>query len=148
MEIPNTHLFVATFEDGTQIFQNEEDVSSIDPSKNCFFDVQEKEKESKLICFVLHGEPFYGVDLKDGHFEIGDENPYQFFQHRYDLPSEAYTDFRIIYLRNVQQHLNITHDPETGEILDQAMSGYTLSYTLGWQTTFDGKNIKKFIKTV
>jgi len=141
VEIPNYYHFVATFEDGTQIFQNELDVSVSDPTKSQFFDVQEKEKESPLISFVLLGEHTLGVDLRDGHFEI-DGFPY--WQHRVDR--EDYKDFRIIYFRNVQIHSNITVDPETGAPLDEPVDGYSLGYTLGWQITHNGKNIQKIIK--
>jgi hypothetical protein len=141
VEIPNYYHFVATFEDGTEIIQNEYDKSEIDETKSQFFDVQEKAKESPLISIVLLGDRTLGVDLRDGHFEI---DGFVFWQHRVDR--EDYKDFRPIYLRNVKLHMNITHDPQTGEILDQVMNGYELGYTLGWQTTHKGKNIQKIIK--
>src|ERR1043165_5206228 len=132
--IQNFYLFVASFEDGTQIFQDETDISRINPEKSQFFDVLEKEKESKLISFVLLGQgaPF-GVDLRDGHFEVA-EVP--FFLHRNDR--QQLSEFRIIYFRNLKHEIN----PVSGEMVS------FLGYTIGWQTTFEGKNIQKFIKTL
>lgn len=133
METPNYYHFVATFEDGTQIFQDETDLSLNVKDKSQFYDVLEKEKQSPLICFVLiaDGRPTFGVDLRDGHFEV---NGVGFFQHRADR--ETMTDLRIIYFRNVRHD----KDQTTGDVIT------TLGYTLGWQTNCTGQNIQKIIK--
>lgn len=130
----NYYYFIATFEDGTQIFQDENDTSTLVPTKSQFYDVLEKGKDSPLQCLVLKGEnenlPTFGVDLRDGHFEV---NGVPFFQHRFDR--ETLTDFRIIYYRNVAQTMSSDGTQST-----------SLGYTLGWQTELDGKNIQKIIK--
>lgn len=135
MDIKHTFSYTATFEDGTQIVHDKEgsDASTQFPTGTVFTDVLEKEKESKLVSFVLHNdETSVGVDLQDGHFEI---NGIPFFQHRPDLLS--YKDFRVIYVRTVQR----TISQVTGEEVDSGI----LSYTVGWQTTHNGENIQKTI---
>lgn len=129
----NHYLFIATFEDGTQIFQDENDTSSLIPTKSQFYDVMEKSKDSPLKCMVLVGDglPTFGVDLEDGHFEV---NGVGFYQHRVDR--DELSDFRIIYYRNVRRDLDQSSGHEV----------VTIGYTLGWQTEYEGKNIQKIIK--
>lgn len=137
MLIPNPYLFVATFSDGSQIYQNEEDVSLDNPGKNCFFDVLERINAGDVpVCFVLLGEHCFGVDLRDGHFEV-DVVP--FFQHRPEQPGENYKDFRLIYFRTPR--IDIEMNTETGE--QTPVKGYVLSYTIGWQATHNGKNVQR-----
>lgn len=137
MEVIHRYKFVATYEDGTVIEQNESDISEIDEAKSRFFDVLEKAKEVKLVSFVLKGEGFEaGVDLRDGHFEI---NGVPFFQHRPDL--DPYKDFRIIYYRTVQRLLS-----QTGETI----SAEAVAYCIGWQVTHtdaggNEKNVQRVI---
>lgn len=132
----NTFLFVATFEDGTQIFQNPEDRSAHVEGKNCFFDVLQYAEKSPLICFVLgsveaNWAVTFGVDLRDGHFEV---NGIPFFQHRHDR--ETLEGFRLIYFRNNRIELS-----------GDGISDHSVGYTLGWQTTgLDGGNVQKIIK--
>jgi hypothetical protein len=138
-EIPHIYSYTATFEDGTTIVQDHTDpdgdisLTRADGTGSRFTDVQEKEKESKLICFVIHNdEHSLGVDLRDGHFEL---NGFPFWQHRPDL--DNYKDFRIIYVRTVQHVIN----QQSGEVI----SGGILGYSVGWQTTHHGENIKKTV---
>lgn len=138
MDAPNWLHFIATFADGTQILQNVDDVGSID-GRNCYFDVMQKQLDAPLICFVLAGEnyPTFGVDLKDGHFEV---NGVPFFQH-----SDPLTDFSLLYFRDVQQHRTFQQkDGRLVEPVDTAEVGYTL----GWSTTHKGQEVKRFLKIV
>jgi hypothetical protein len=43
------YLFTASFRDGKIYQQNEEDISVVDPSKSCFFDILEEEKTGNQI---------------------------------------------------------------------------------------------------
>jgi hypothetical protein len=138
VNIEHTYNYTATYEDGTQINKDMNDpegdkcLTRKDGTGSRFTDVQEKEKESKLISFVVHNNTSsFGVDLRDGHFEI---NGIPFFQHRPDL--DGYKDFRIIYYRTVQRRMN-----QDGTELN----GQVLSYTVGWQITHNGTNIQKYI---
>lgn len=126
-DLRNTHLFIATFEDGQQIFQNADDQSELEPDRNCYFDVLERQKTVPLRCFVLRGPKHaYGVDLWDGHFEI-DGIP--FFQHRPDLSRpelESGETFRLVYTRTVQHHKHIGSD-------DGSITSNISGYSLGWE---------------
>jgi hypothetical protein len=121
MEIPNHFHFVATFADGTQIFQNEEDRSEITPGKNCYYDVMGR---ADLVSFVItDGEQVFGVDLRDGHFEV---NGVPFFQHRPDLPTQAFKDFDLIYSRTLKHEI----EANTNEPIRDWIS----AYTIGWKS--------------
>lgn len=138
MDIKHTYSYTATFEDGTQIFRDMNDPDAdkcqtrTDGTGSRFTDVQEKEKESKLISFVVHNDTHsFGVDLRDGHFEI---NGIPFFQHRPDL--DGYKDFRIVHFRTVQRKYNIQKEEIGGE---------AVGYAVGWQVTHKGDNVQKLL---
>lgn len=134
LDLSNYYHFIATFEDGHQIFQDESDVSSFDPSRSQFFDVLEYQQTSPLTSFVLtsEGRPTFGVDLRDGHFEV---NQIPFFPYRVDR--EQYSNFRVIYYRNVEHRKDVI----TGTVTS------ILGYTLGFQAlTEDDKSVKHIIK--
>lgn len=126
VEAPNILHFVATFADGSQIVQTAEDAGTVE-GRNCYYDVLQRQKEVPLICFVLAAEnyPTFGVDLRDGHFEV---NGVPFFQHTQPLK-----DFSLVYFRNVSQHRTVRVDG-TGEPDDWAEVGYDI----GWKTENDG----------
>ncbi len=132
MKAPNRLFFIATFTDGTQIFQNAEDKGSV-ADQNCFFDALQKQLDVPLVCFLLGAEnlPTFGVDLQDGHFEV-DRVP--FFQH-----SEPLRDFRLVYYRNVSQHRTINAN---GSTVDTAEVGYDI----GWEADYKGEVIRRFLR--
>lgn len=127
---PNKLFFIVTFEDGTQIAQNVEDVGAVE-GRNCYYDVMQKTLEVPAVCCVLaaEGYPTFGVDLKDGHFEV---NGVPFFMH-----TEPYKDFRLQYFRNVTQHRQT--NVKTGETIDTAEVGYLL----GWECEYGGETITR-----
>ncbi len=134
MDIQHIYSYTATYEDGSSITMDANDINSdvsvLDSAKSKFFDVLEKEKESKLISFVLHNaERSVGVDLRDGHFEI---NGIPFFQHRPDLNS--YKEFRVIYYRTVQRTMNM---------IGQEIESGVLAYSIGWQVTYKNENVQR-----
>lgn len=136
---PTNYLhFIATFADGTQIFQNAEDKGSVE-GHNCFYDVLQKQLDTPLVCFVLAGEnyPTFGVDLKDGHFEV---NQVPFFQH-----SEPLQDFSLIYYRDVRQHR--TFKQKDGQLVEP-MDTADVGYTLGWKTTHRDQEVERYLKIV
>lgn len=119
MNIPNTYQFVATFADGSQIFQNEQDVSELNSENNCFFDVLSRPDQP--VSFVItDGTNVFGVDLRDGHFEC---NGIPFFQHRPE--HQKYKDFRLVYYRTPE----IDIDQKSGT----ATRGKIAAYTIGWE---------------
>jgi hypothetical protein len=138
VELEDIYSYTAIFEDGTAIVRDCNDPIGdkclSDPNgANRFTDVLNKEKESKLISFVVHNEHFkWGVDLVEGSFSV---NGTRFYQHRPDL--DGYKDFRIVWYRTVRRHL----DQVTGKEIRAEIIGYGL----GWQTTHNGENIKKIL---
>lgn len=133
MEVPNYLFFTATFADGVQITQDADDRSRMAENRNAYFDVLQKQIDTPLLCFVLSGEgyPTFGVDLRDGHFEV---NGVPFFQH-----SEPLRDFHLVYFRNVSQHRHIGPD---GTCADSA----ELGYELGWTVEFQGEEVKRVVR--
>ncbi len=133
MSLKHTYGFTATFADGTQIEHdpNGSYDSKLFEKKTLFTDVQHKEKESKLISFVVHNDTLsWGVDLQDGHFEI---NGVAFWQHRPDLT--PYKDFRIIYTNTTQRVIS--------QVSGEELNSGVVAYTVGWQVTHEGKNVQK-----
>ena len=129
MIIPNIFLFVATYADGSQIIQNEDDASETTAGKNCYYDVLSR--VDKPVSFVItDGDKVFGVDLSDGHFEV---NGVPFFQHRPEL--EPLSDFDLVYCRTPEQ----TIDARSGKHI----SGRIAGYTIGWQTEKDGIYVKR-----
>lgn len=127
-------LFVATFADGSQIFQTSDD-KSLTGGANCYSDVIAYEKQSKLISFVIRNEETsFGVDLQDGHFEA---NGIPFFMHRYDHHEKDLTEFRLIWFRTTSHHQHS----------DGSVS-FGVSYNIGWQANdSNGKNVQRVLKT-
>lgn len=136
------YLFTATYLDGTVYQQNTEDKSVKEPDKrSCYFDIEQE----KLAYFVLKGDGHeYGVDLRDGHFEI-DGNP--FFMHEGHikiLPNGKKTivplkDFRLIFFR---QH---THHFKVGQSMNKEID-HEVVYRIGWQCTIDGQNYQQVMQ--
>lgn len=128
-----THLFTATFENGSVIVQDEDDRSMLEPEKrSTFYDVQEKAKDSKLVSFVLSGPSHtYRVDLQDGHFEV---NGVPFLMH----DSEA-KDFRIIFYR--------THTHTFSQTIGQlpVEKTHTIAYRIGWQCELTGREHQRIL---
>jgi hypothetical protein len=128
--IPNTFFFVATYADGSQITQNVEDRSAYDVNKNCFFDVLSRE-EGPVSFVITDGTQVFGVDLRDGHFEV---NGVPFFQHRPEhVPLK---DFRLKYCRTPEQTIN-TMTGETG--------GRIAGYSLGWEAEHKGETVERVL---
>src|SRR6266700_5036256 len=138
MNIPNYLFFIATFADGGQIFQNKKDESEIFPGRNCFFEVLQKKEDVPLICFVLKSEgyPMFGVDLRDGHFEV---NSIPFFIHK-----EPIIDFNLLYFRDIKAHQHTTFEKATGKIVN-VVEDANLGYILGWESFYKGDSIQRFI---
>ena len=125
--VPLKYLFRATFADGSVIVQTPDDKSIIDPEKRSqFYDVIEMAKRKQLVAFVLEGEGHeYGVDLRDGHFEI---DGVAFAMHE-----QPYVGFELIFFR---QH---THDFEQGVQQDAQPKEvkHEIVYRFGWKLKGD-----------
>lgn len=133
---PLSWLFVADFEDGTSIVQDQDDKSltRTDGTGSTFTDVLAH--KSKLISFCLINKDTDSevtVDLTSGIFVVNG-TPIalhdQFFE-----PDKH--DLRLIYFRETKAEQNIGGD---GSVLSTAH--YVNRYFIGWQTTVKGKNVK------
>lgn len=114
------YLFTATFADGSTIEQTPEDVSARDPIRSCFFDVLETGRERGLVAFVLRGDGHeYGVDLRDGHFEI---DGVKFFMH--EKPEAGY---ELIFFRQHTHSFNLNQEEIAHEVV----------YRMGWKVAGD-----------
>jgi hypothetical protein len=111
-------LFVAEFEDGSQLAQTHEDASQFDPSKSAFFDVLKYSESKKLTRFHLTDKlNWYTVDLRDGLFEV---NGMAFAAHpQYFVPNPPLT---LIYFRETRAE----------KLNDGTERHYVNRYFLGW----------------
>lgn len=120
------YKFIAQYNDDTTFEQNAEDVSSKDPKRSAFYDVDQE----RLTGFALYdNDHVYAVDLLDGHFEIN------------GIPFHATTtpvnNRRLIFFRRHQHNFNA----------DMEEQNHTIEYHLGWQgnEVDTNKNIQRTI---
>lgn len=136
------YLFTAVYKDGSVYQQNAEDRSVKEPDKrSCYYDLD----QDQLDYFVLKGEGHeYGVDLRDGHFEIDGVQFVMHEGHQRKLPNGRtvivpLSDFRLIFFR---QH---THNFIVGQNVQKEVS-HEIVYRIGWQCTVDGKNYQQVMQ--
>jgi hypothetical protein len=128
------YLFEAHLSDGTLIQQTPEDISTTDPTRSSFYDVQQRIDDVEF--FGIYNEHnTYTVDLSDGHFEVNGE-PFNAGDPQVQLPTDA--KFRLIYFR--RNKLNFAANCEGME-----QTSHEVSYFIGWQVTVDGKNYQQTI---
>lgn len=152
---PHKYLFTATFEDGRVIKQTIEDKSELDPEKrNTFYDVLEHIKTTKLVAFVLKAQDAagieYGVDLRDGHFEV-DGNI--FFMHEVEnkdldpmhtTQGMQFKDFRLVFFTTNTR----SFATQMGNVeVKPYQTSHTRVYRFGWQATdAKGKNYQQIMQ--
>lgn len=137
-----TYIFQATYEDGSQYTQTVADVSTTDPKKSAFFDVD----IAKLHSFGLIGpSDVWAVDLIDGHFE---HNGVPFRLYQYDLIHPL----RLVFFRYAQVHS--TFAATIGDDLTPDLSKelkrehYYAGYEIGWESEDNKGNPLKYTITV
>ena len=138
------YIFTAGYKDGTVYKQNAEDRSVKEPEKrSCYFDID----HDKLAYFILTGEDHeYGVDLRDGHFEI-DGVPFEMQQeHKKVLPNGKtqlipLKDFRLIFFREHTHYFKM--QVKSGK---QTEVKHEIVNKLGWQCTVDGQNYQQIMR--
>ena len=131
------YRFLATFTDGHQILQHEEDLSFTKEGGSSFSDVLEYEKTVPLKCFVLVdllSKNTFGVDLIDGHFEI---NGLPFKCHE-----ERLSNLRLIFFRRHTHSKTMSNNP----LLDGKNETHDIVFRFGWQATQNGKNVQEVIE--
>lgn len=119
---PLKYLFTAIYADGSTIVQTADDKSLIEPEKRSqFYDVLKLAEQKQLVAFALKGaEHEYGVDLRDGHFEI---DGVSFRMHE----TEVY-GFELIFFRQHTHSFNQTREKDT-EVSHEVV------YRMGWKLT-------------
>lgn len=126
--VPLKYLYTATYEDGSTYVQTADDKSIFEPdTRSCFTDVLRLAEKKRLISFVLKqitedgskGDE-YGVDLRDGHFEI---NGVAFRMHEYPI-----SDIKLVYFRQHKVDFLQSRTADT-EI------SHNVVYRMGWQAT-------------
>jgi hypothetical protein len=138
------YLFTAEYTDGTSFSQTEEDVSSLDPKRNCFYDVLNSNKKIKKFTLkeqTLWNPHTYSVDLLTGEFEI-DGNRFM-VEGQEQLPGLG--EFRLVYTMRVQKHFNASYSTKSGALIKTEPAGETRRWIIGWQTTINGKNYQSVI---
>lgn len=128
------YLFTAIYSDGSVYEQNPEDRSIKDPEKrSCFYDLD----HSKLVAFILKGDGHeYGVDLRDGHFEI---DGVAFKMHE----DNTLSGFKLVFFR---QHTHSFNQRLDGMSQPVELS-HQIVYRMGWQaTTPQGKNYQQVMQ--
>lgn len=137
------YLFEAEFIDGTVFKQTPEDKSSMEPDRNCYFDVLEMVKNGKTIrrfSLVSEGNRVT-VDLGTGIFYINHLAVLLESEKLPRLPDK----FDLVWYHQVTQNKNITFEKKTGTILKTENEPEFREYFIGWQANINGKNYKQKI---
>lgn len=123
--------FIALFEDGSFLTQNEDDVSRIDPTRSAFYDVFQRKDE--VVVFALRNmDTELKVDLGTGLFELNGM-PFRASNPSEQLPPE--TKYRLVFFRRHQHIRNLGNSEES----------HNIEYHIGWQATVNGKNYQQTI---
>jgi hypothetical protein len=120
------YLFTAIYDDGTILKQTQEDISTKDPKRSAYYDIDHE----KLIAFGLESEDSaIVVHIKDGAFEI---NGLPFMVNAPNVENR-----RLIYYRRVRINFNEDNIEEAREI----------EYHIGWQgnEVGTGHNIQRIL---
>lgn len=151
MEIPNTYLFTAYYEDGEQYEQGSLDQSCQTEGKNAFFDIfyQPLKPLEDLYSFrltAIEGAEIpencpqtIAVNLRTGEFEA-DGRIFSLYHPAMDGDGPLH-DMRLIYFRVPEPRISMK--VSDGEVKEE---GYSLGYILGWQANNPkGENVTKVI---
>ena len=126
------YLFRVTYKDNTTFEQTQEDISSKDPQKSAYFDIDQDNIWYFELVDQETGDTFF-VDLPTGAFGHNDR---AFFMHDRTGEEGNLKDFRLIYFRRVTKDFNI----------NMQEVGQHIAYHMGWQCTIDGKNYKRIME--
>lgn len=127
------YLFTAIYNDGTEYNQTPEDISVQNPTKSCFFDVDQE----RLVRFILRCEgKIISVDLSNGEFWINGISlsgiKFNKDDAEYSFENLSSSKLRLIYFR---RRTVLSNSPYVDT-----------SYLIGWQTTIDGRNVKRILE--
>lgn len=120
------YLFTAQYNDGTEFKQTDEDVSTKDPLRSAFFDLE----HDKLTAFQLHSaDTSVRVNLITGEFTV---NSSSFFAH-----DEEVINRRLVYFRRNVREFNA----------DRTEISHTIAFHVGWQGNDPktGENVQRVL---
>lgn len=139
------YLFKVEFTDGTTLTQKQEDVSSLDPRRNTFYDVLNSKKKVKTFTLRRFLER-YSVDLTTGNFKLnGIEVFPEPIVEKKTGRELVVTDRKLIWYMNVQKHFTASYSAKTGKVTEKKESLETRKYFIGWETTINKRNYKRVI---
>lgn len=135
MPIPTKlrYLFVATFQDGSEIRQAPEDISALNSQRSAFYDVLERVRQGIPVTYFelqdLDGIPRHAVDLRSGLFlsegRILDIQPCQ-------SPLPPGGRFELIYYRDRSATMTVRGGETVG-------ATDTHRYRIGWNCSIAGQ---------
>ncbi len=132
------YLFIAKFDDETSLYQDHNDVSSINDKKSAFYDVlQMIEKGKKLIAFQLTDTVnIFEVNLLTGTFFInGFEIACPVIGNEEN--DVVLSNYRVIFFRKHKRNFNVDFEELSHQIW----------YRFGWQANDEtGKNHKRIFE--
>lgn len=137
------YLFIAEYIDGTLFKQTPEDISTIDPLRNCYYDVLQSGKKIRRFSVVGKGNQIT-VDLGNGVFYV---NGLPVLLESEKLPCLP-DKFELIWFHRVNQSINIT-----GEVQEDLSIKETKrepqpehrEYFIGWKCNIKGKSYQQKI---
>ena len=119
------------------IFRDDSTINQYDDKGNevLFRTVLDHKADLKSLSIRL-GERLYVVSLLDGMFNVGGLCMYILDTNKY--PPNKLTDIRPIYFETWQQDFSATSNKSMGQKL--------LYTSIGFQATFEGRNVKRFLE--
>lgn len=135
-------IWEAELNDGTFIKQYP---ALPDETETNFGEVLEAEKAGNLKSFRLVNdeENSYIFDKKTGVITDEDKKEHKFKEGTKALTNKGY-DYRLIYFRRVTRQFNV--GKANVEIVPKDFKYAQMSFFIGWQTTLDGKNVKRVLE--
>jgi hypothetical protein len=122
------YKFVATYDDGSQFVQTDDDVSPTNPEKSAFFDVEQNRE--RLEMFALGGVEnpnAFTLHIKTGQFSV---NGAVFTIHPNNLKVVP-ESIEVIYWRIMRQHKHLDMNSD-GVVIAERYSSEIVSFHIGW----------------
>lgn len=139
------YLFKVEFVDGTTLEQTQEDISSIDPKRNTFYDVLQSKKKVKTFTLKRFLER-YSVDLITGTFKLNGVTVILEPLIDKKTGKELFvTERKLIWYMNVQKHFNASYSTNSGLLKKMDELPEERIYYFGWETTINKRNYKRVL---
>ena len=136
-------IWSAYFDDKTildQYYNNEANIVT----ERLFIEVQEKQKKSKLIRFVLSNTgrgAYYLVNLEQGRIYLNSHNSKNPSKPEIEVSGNPKYDYRLIYFRRVTRHITWAGEQMTDKGIQD------IQYFLGFQyTNENNENVKRLLQ--